>query len=87
MSISTNGAGVEGVRVADMAADLGHASAAYRLEITCGRDDGFMVRINRGEAGIADAVQYEVASATIRGNALTSYSGMQTTNASKFWFR
>lgn len=87
VSLSTDGADVQGVHVADMAADLGHVSAAYRLEITCGRDDAFMVRINRGEAGMADAVRYKVASATIQGKALTSYSGMQPANASTFWFR
>ena len=70
-----------------MAADLTRRSAVYRLEMICGPNGDFVVRINRGEAGRGDSVQYEVASATIRRSEVMSYSGMETADASKFWFR
>lgn len=87
VKISVDGASVEGPDVARMAADLARPSAVYRLEMICGSNGDFVVRINRGEAGRDDAVQYDVASATIRRHEMMSYSGMETANASKFWFR
>jgi hypothetical protein len=78
---------VTGPAVGQLLEDLSHPAAVYRLQILCYRSGGINLRISEGETQQGGAVRYRTASATIRGNQLVSYTGLQEAEARSFWFR
>jgi hypothetical protein len=78
---------VAGPAVRQLREDLSHGAAVYRLQILCGRSGGINLRISEGETQQGGAVRYRGASASINGNRLVHYTGLQEARPDSFWFR
>ena len=85
--VSVNGVPVTGSVIAKFQTDLSRRRAVYRLQILCGRLGAMTLRINVGERQRDGQVLYRSGAATIKGDALVSYTGLQTSDADGFWFR
>lgn len=87
--IRLNGRTPVGERLGDLVLDLGRTRAVYRITALCdgqGRP-GISVILYRGENVGDGVVEYRSAGAYFRGGHLTSYTGLQNTDATGFWFR
>ena len=87
--IRLNGRTPVGDRLADLSRDLGRARAVYRITALCSREGrpGISVLYYRGENVGEGVVEYHSAGAEFRNGRLTSYTGLQSTDAEGFWFR
>lgn len=84
--LSIDGKRLEGDLAGRLIADLANPRAAYRLTVRCSGPQ-FDLRLYRGEADRDGNVRYGSASARIHGGRVTSYTGMQSSDAKTFWFR
>jgi hypothetical protein len=87
-SITVNDVALEGAAVEALRRDLSKRRAAYRLGARCPREsNSISLFIVSGEKLQAGDVAYWSAVASIRGERLQSYSGLQEAGPDSFWFR
>lgn len=86
-TLRVNGQPVTGRSVGRLLEDLAHRRAAYRLAMLCNGTNDVTMLIYMGERLEDGTIRYQSAAASIRGNRLTSYTGLQAGDAESFWFR
>jgi hypothetical protein len=86
-TLRVNGRPVVGSSVGRLLEDLAHRRAAYRLAMLCNGTNDVTMLIYVGERLEDGTIRHQSAAASIRGNRLTSYTGLRAGDADSFWFR
>jgi hypothetical protein len=85
--MTRNGRAVTGPDIDRLLSDLSTLRAVYRFSVECGRTGIITLRIYEGEAQRDDTVRFRAALATIKGNRLDFYTGLEPADADAFWYR
>jgi hypothetical protein len=85
--MNRDGQPVTGPEIDRLLADLSTVRAVYRFSVQCGRTGVITLRIYEGEAQRDDTVRFRAGLATIKGNRLEFYTGLEPADAETFWWR
>lgn len=84
--ISVNGKLVTGEKKSEFLRDLSDQKMVYRIVVTCGRSNEAWIYVKAAKAGTGSSVVYRQGRASVRGDEIVRYHGLQPSSTSEFFY-
>ncbi len=83
--ISLNGKLAVGPKKAELLRDLSDQKMVYRIVVTCGRSNDAWIYVKSAKGGPGSSVVYRQGRASIQGDSIVRYHGLQPSSASEYF--